>query len=264
MTAGAELSTVDERVLFSRWTELHEEAVRTALVRRFLPLARSVARRYAHSSVPLDDLEQVASLGLLKAIDRFDPARGLAFSTFAVPTILGELKHYLRDSTWAVHVPRGAQERARKVETGVRLLSSRTGQSPTVGELAQHLSFSNEHVLDGLEIARARAAIPLDAPHSSDDGTAGSLTDLLGTADPRLALADTAATVSRAVERLTERERRILHLRFSEDLTQAEIAARLGISQMHVCRLLRGSVQRLEAELAPSWRSPRRDQPDGR
>ena len=248
--AGANLDTVDLRALFSRWIQFEDEAARVALVMRFLPLARSVARRYRYSGVPLEDLEQVASLGLLKAIDRFEPARGLAFTTFAVPTILGELQHYFRDTGWAVHVPRGAQERARKVEAAVRLLASQTGHSPTAGEVAEHLGFSTEDVLDGLEIAQARAAIPLEAPCGGDDDSGSSYTDFLGGPDPRLALADTAATVSCAVERLPQRERRILHLRFVEDLTQAEIAAQIGVSQMHVCRLLRRSVQRLARALS--------------
>jgi RNA polymerase sigma-B factor len=250
LTAGAKLDTADLRALFSRWTQFADETARVALVERFLPLARSVARRYMPSGVPLDDLEQVASLGLLKAIDRFEPARGLAFTTFAIPTILGELNHYVRDAGWAVHVPRSAQERARKVEVAVRVLTSQTGHSPTVSEVAGHLGFSTENVLDGLEIAQARAAIPLDAPRRSDDNGAGSSTDFLGGPDPRLALADNTATVSRAVERLPQRERRILHFRFVEDLTQAEIAVRIGISQMHVSRLLRRSVQQLAPALA--------------
>jgi RNA polymerase sigma-B factor len=250
MTVAARLDAVDPCVLCSRWTELHDEAARVALVKRFLPLARSLARRYARQSLALEDLEQVASIGLLKAIDRFEPAQGLAFTTFAVPTILGELKHYIRDTGWAVHVPRGAQERAGKVEAGVRLLSSRTGRSPTVSELGQHLGFCDEHVLDGLEIAQAHATVPLDATRASDDDAGSSYMEFLGQADSRLALADTAVSVSRALERLPERERRILHLRFAEDLTQAEIAVRIGISQMHVCRLLRRLVKHLGKELA--------------
>jgi RNA polymerase sigma-B factor len=249
VTAGARLDTVDPCVLCLRWTQDHDEAARTALVKRFLPLARSLARRYARPSVAIEDLEQVACIGLLKSIDRFEPSRGLAFTTFAVPTILGELKHYSRATAWAVHVPRGAQERAGKVEAGVRLLSSATGRAPTVGELAQHLGFSSEQVLDGLEIAQAHAALPIDAPRASDGYSGGSYMDLLGNSDPRLAQAETV-TLTSAVERLPERERRILHLRFTEDLTQAEIATRVGISQMHVSRLLRTSVQRLSQELA--------------
>jgi len=249
-TTGAGLDAVDPGVLCARWTQFRDEAARVALVKRFLPLTRSLARRYASPTAPLEDLEQVASIGLLKAIDRFEPARGLAFTTFAVPTILGELKHYRRATGWAVHVPRGAQERSRMVEAGVRLLSKTNGHAPTVSELAQHLGCSSEHVLDGLEIAQARASVPLDAPRASNDGFGGSYMDLLGQADPGLALADTAATVSSAVDRLPKRERRILHLRFVEDLTQAEIGVRIGISQMHVCRLLRAAVRRLGNDLA--------------
>jgi RNA polymerase sigma-B factor len=246
----ARLDTSDPSVLCSRWTEFHDEGARLTLVKRFLPLARQLARRYERPAVPIEDLEQVASIGLLKAIDRFEPARGLAFTTFAVPTILGELRHYLRDTGWAVHVPRSAQDRARKVNAAVQQLSSQTGRSPTVSEVAEHLGFSSEDVLDGLEIAQAHAAVPLDASRPDDTGARGTVMDLLGETDPRLALADATATVSRAVERLPQRERRILHLRFAEDLTQAEIASRVGVSQMHVCRLLRGSVQHLGRELA--------------
>jgi RNA polymerase sigma-B factor len=247
--ADARLDAADPGVLWSRWTQLRDEPARVALVKRFLPLARSLARRYVRSTVPLDDLEQVASIGLLKAIDRFEPDRELAFSTYAVPTILGELRRYLRDTGWAVHVPRSAQERASKVEAGVTALSAKTGRSPTVSELARHLGFSDEHVLDGLEVARAHATVPLDPSPVNDDDTRGSYMEQLGSADPALARADMAASVSRAIDRLPERERRILHLRFVEDLTQAEIAAQIGVSQMHVCRLLRRSVQRLATEL---------------
>jgi len=249
-SAGTRLDTVDSCVLCSRWIEFHDEAARVALVKRFRPLVRSLARRYVRPTVPLEDLEQVASIGLLKAIDRFEPDRGLAFTTFAVPKILGEMKHYLRDTGWAVHVPRGSQERARTVEAGVSLLTKQTGRAPTVGELAQHCGFSDEHVLDGLEISQAQASVSLDAPSARDEGTGGSRLEFLGGDDPGLALADTASTVSRAVEHLPKRERRILHMRFTEDLTQAEIAARIGVSQMHVCRLLRASVQLLGDHLA--------------
>jgi RNA polymerase sigma-B factor len=249
LTADVKRTTVGLHALFSRWTRFHDEAARLALVRRFLPLARSLARRYGYSGVPLEDLEQVASLGLLKAIDRFEPARGLAFTSFAVPTILGELQHYLRDTSWAVHVPRGAQERAGKVEAAVRVLTSQTGRSPTVAELARDLGLTDEDVLDGLEIGQAHAAVSLDAPCTVDDDTTGSLMDVLEEANPLLALADTAASVSRAVEQLPKLERRILHLRFAEDLTQTEIARRIGISQVDVSRLLRRSVRRLQEKL---------------
>lgn len=212
---------------------------------RFLPLARSLARRYARSSAPLEDLVQVASFGLVKAIDRFDPARGRAFSSFAVPTILGELRRHFRDSGWAVHVPRGAQERARKVEVAEQLLADQTGRSPTVGELARYLGVSEEEVLDGLETAQAYAAVSLDAPRATVDEAQWSYLDIVGADDHDLALVDASLTLGTAIEQLQKRERRILHLRFVEDLTQTEIAERIGSSQMQVCRVLRRSLQRL-------------------
>jgi RNA polymerase sigma-B factor len=232
-------------VLFWRWRQCHDERARGALVERFLPLARSLARRYARSTAPLEDLVQVASFGLVKAIDRFDPARGRAFSSFAVPTILGELRRHFRDSGWAVHVPRGAQERARKVEVAEQLLADQTGRSPTVGELARYLGVSEEEVLDGLETAQAYAAVSLDAPRATVDEAQWSYLDIVGADDHDLALVDASLTLGTAIEQLPKRERRILHLRFVEDLTQTEIAERIGSSQMQVCRLLRRSLQRL-------------------
>jgi RNA polymerase sigma-B factor len=244
-SGAAGIDTADPGVLFLRWTELHDERAREALVKRFLPLARTLARRYARSSEPLEDLVQVASLGLLKAIDRFDPALGLAFSSYAVPTILGELRRYFRDTSWAGHVPRGAQERARKVETAGQLLAGQTGRSPAVGELARYLGVSDEEVLDGVETSQAHAAVSLDAPRATDDGLEKSYADTIGEEDHSLALVDPTVTVSTAIKQLPKREQWILHLRFVEDLTQAEIARRIGVSQMHVSRLLRRSLQRL-------------------
>jgi RNA polymerase sigma-B factor len=232
-------------VLFLRWTQFHDERAREALVKRFLPLARSLARRYARSSEPLEDLVQVASLGLLKAIDRFDPALGLAFSSYAVPTILGELKRYFRDTSWAVHVPRSAQERARKVEAAGHLLAGQTGRSPAVGELARYLGVSDEEVLDGLETSQAHAAVSLDAPGATDDGVGKSYADTIAEQDHGLGIVDAAVPISTAIAQLPKREQWILHLRFIEDLTQAEIAGRIGVSQMQVSRLLRRSLQRM-------------------
>ncbi len=243
---GFDFETADPEELFLRWRQLHDERARGALVERFLPLARSLARRYARSSVPFEDLVQVASFGLVQAIDRFDPARGLAFSSFAVPTILGELKHYFRDSGWAVHVPRGARDRARKVEVAEQALAGQTGRAPTVGELARYLGVSEEEVLEGIETAQAYAAVSLDAPRGTAvDGASVSCLDTVGTDDRALAIVDTSVTVGAAIERLPARERVALHLRFAEDLTQNEIAERLGVSQMQVSRLLRRSLQRL-------------------
>ena len=237
--------TIGSGELFARWYEDHDVRARDALIERFLPLARKLARRYAGSNEPYDDLVQVASLGLVKAVERFDPTRGFAFSSFAVPTIVGELKRYFRDSAWALHVDRSAQELARKIADARREVSLRQGRSPTVPELAEYLEISEEAVLDGLQTNEAYDTVSLDAPRAGSDEEAENRLEGLGGQDDRLDLVDDQATVFAAAQHLPERERRILYLRFGEDLTQAEIARRIGVSQMQVSRLLRKSVQRL-------------------
>jgi RNA polymerase sigma-B factor len=231
--------------LFRRWRQQRDRHARDELIARFLPLARKLARRYAQSSEPYEDLVQVASLGLVKAVERFDPDRGFAFSSFAVPTIVGELKRYFRDTAWALHVDRGAQERARKITDAQQKLSSGTGRMPTVNEIAQYLEISQEDVLDGLQTSEAYGAISLDAPLAGEDDEESSRLDSIGTADERLELVDDHATIFAAAKHLPTREREILYLRFNEDLTQSEIADRVGVSQMQVSRLLRRSLLRL-------------------
>jgi RNA polymerase sigma-B factor len=231
--------------LFDRWHRFGDRRARDELIERFLPLARKLARRYLRSSEPYDDLVQVASLGLVKAVERFDPGRGYAFTSFAVPTIVGELKRYFRDSGWALHVDRGAQELARKVSEAGQVLSSRSGRPPTVGELAQYLERSNEDVLEGLQIAEAYDAISLDAPAVNNGDRLASRLELIGDLDERLELIDDRATIFAAARHLPERARQILYLRFGEDLTQTEIAAIVGVSQMQVSRLLRRSLAHL-------------------
>lgn len=241
---------VDTAELFERWRRGQDRQARDALIERFLPLARKLARRYAQSSEPYEDLVQVASLGLVKAVERFDPDRGFAFSSFAVPTIVGELKRYFRDTAWSVHVDRSAQERARKITDAQQKLSARTGRAPTVPELAEYLELSQEEVLEGLQAAEAYGAMSLDAPFSNgEDDEEGSRLDAMGVEDARLLLVDDHATIFGAARHLPAREREILYLRFGEDLTQSEIAERVGVSQMQVSRLLRRSLQRLR-ELA--------------
>lgn len=236
---------VGSEELFQSWRVHGNRHARDELVERFLPLARKLARRYAQSSEPFEDLVQVASLGLVKAVERFDPARGYAFSSFAVPTIVGELKRYFRDTAWALHVDRGAQERARKITDAEQKLSSRTGRAPTVAELAQYLELSQEEVLDGLQTAEAYGAVSLDAPVSGEEDEESSRLDSLGSEDAELRRADDIATIFAAARHLPARERQILFLRFGQDLTQSEIADQVGISQMQVSRLLRRSLQRL-------------------
>ena len=231
--------------LFRRWRRYGDRRARDELIERFLPLARKLARRYVPSSEPYEDLVQVASLGLVKAVERFDPDRGFAFTSFAVPTIVGELKRYFRDTGWALHVDRGAQERARRVLEAQREISGASGRTPTIDEIAQYLEWSQEEVLDGLQTAEAYGTVSLDAPiGSEEDGTPTRL-EAIGGDDERLALIDERATIFAAAMCLPERERRILFLRFGEDLTQSEIADRIGVSQMQVSRLLRRALQRL-------------------
>jgi RNA polymerase sigma-B factor len=231
--------------LFERWRRHRDRRARDELVARFLPLARKLARRYAQSGESYEDLVQVASLGLVKAVERFDPDRGFAFMSFAVPTIVGELKRHFRDTAWALHVDRGAQERARKLLDAQQQISAQTGRPARVDELAQFLELSQEEVLDGLQTAEAYDAVSLDAPISGHDEELSSRAETLGGEDERLALIDVQATIFAAAKHLPHREREILYLRFGEDLTQSQIAARLEISQMQVSRLLRRSLQRL-------------------
>jgi RNA polymerase sigma-B factor len=231
--------------LFDRWRRYHDIRARDELIARFLPLARKLARRYVSASEPYDDLVQVASLGLVKAVERFDPERGFAFTSFAVPTIVGELKRYFRDTAWALHVDRSAQERARKIAEAREEVAAHTGRPPTVNELAQYLELSEEEVLDGLQTAEAYDAISLDAPMANDDAEMSSRLEVIGSEDQRLELVDTQATIFAAAKHLPAREREILYLRFGEDLTQSQIADRVGVSQMQVSRLLRRSLQRL-------------------
>jgi RNA polymerase sigma-B factor len=242
---GVPVRATASPALFRRWRRDRDRRARDELIERFLPLARKLARRYVPSSEPYEDLVQVASLGLVKAVERFDPDRGFAFTSFAVPTIVGELKRYFRDTGWALHVDRGAQERARKVVDAQQQISGRTGRLPTIDELAQFLEFSQEEVLEGLQTAEAYGAISLDAPVAGDEDGTQSRLEAIGDEDERLELVDRQATIFAAAKCLPERERRILFLRFGEDLTQSEIADRVGVSQMQVSRLLRRSLQRL-------------------
>jgi RNA polymerase sigma-B factor len=231
--------------LFDRWCVRRDRRARDELIERFLPLARKLARRYAQSSEPYEDLVQVASLGLVKAVERFDPGRGFAFTSFAVPTIVGELKRHFRDTAWALHVDRSAQERARKITDAQQQLTAASGRPPRIDELAQYLELSEEEVLEGLQTAEAYDAISLDAPVAGDDEDLATRLELTGAEDARLDLIDQHATIFAAARHLPVRERQILYLRFGEDLTQSQIAARIGISQMQVSRLLRRSLHRL-------------------
>lgn len=238
---------VTDAQLLARYAESRDPRLREALVERFLPLARSIAKRYRKAEEPFDDLLQVASLGLLKAIDRFDPARGIAFSSFAVPTIVGELRRHFRDRCWSVRPPRELQERALEVDKYRTELTSRLGRAPSVREIGQALELSDEQVLEALQAQQGMRATSLDAPRGNGDDHDATLGDATGTLDPELARAEHRATLSRLFERLDERERRVLQLRFEEDLTQEQIGKIVGVSQMQVSRIIRGAVAKLAA-----------------
>ncbi|MDX6690759.1 MAG: polymerase sigma-B factor [Solirubrobacteraceae bacterium] len=217
---------------------------RDDLVEEFLPLAHSMARRYAHSGEPLEDLMQVASLALVKAIDRFDPARGVAFSSFAVPTILGELKRHFRDRSWTVRPPRDLQELSLRVDRMATRLSQQLDRAPTVPELAEALGSTDELVLEALQARSARGALSFEAP-TGREGEQVALQDVFGASDDGFALAETRVVVDGLLAGLSQRNREILRMRFEEDLTQAEIGAEFGVSQMQVSRIIRQSLEQL-------------------
>jgi len=238
---------VPTQTLFRRWHERRDERAREELVRQYLPLARKLARRYRGAREPLDDLEQVASLGLVKAIDRYDASRGIGFQHFAAPTILGELKRYFRDSGWAVHMPRGIQELALRVAQAERQLAAKTGREPTYNEIAEFLEISVVEVLEAAEAAAAHHAVSFDTPHDDGDGDAGTLGDSIGAIDERFALITLTASIAPAARRLSDRDRRVLALRFVEDRTQSEIADEVGVSQMQISRILSKALRQLSA-----------------
>ncbi len=236
----------DEGVLLRRFARERSPAAREELTERFMPLARRLASRYAGGAEPMDDLVQVASVGLMKAIDRYDPDRGTTFSTFAVPTILGELKRHFRDRGWSVHVPRDIQERILKVERALAEMPSRLGRSPSVHEVAERLAMSDEQVLEAMHAAQGHHAMSLDArnPQTGSDDPA-PLADRIGEADPGYETVEYGVAIRPALRQIGERDRLVLYLRFVEDMTQSEIASRVGVSQMHVSRILRTTLDYL-------------------
>lgn len=233
------------RTLATRAREGDEQA-REALIEEHLPLARSLARRYRRGNESLDDLVQVASVGLIKAVDRFDPSLGHSFSTFAQPTIVGELLRHFRDTGWGVHVARGTQELALKVRTAAQRHEAETGTAPTPRQLAEQIGADLEAVVEALGALANRTALSLATPAGSDH-TEGetTLADTLGTADSGYDDAEARAVLDPAMRHLPPRERKILWMRFVADMTQSEIATQIGVSQMQISRLLRQSLDRL-------------------
>ncbi|HUR22869.1 MAG TPA: SigB/SigF/SigG family RNA polymerase sigma factor [Acidimicrobiales bacterium] len=236
----------DLRRKFAEFAVGRDTGLRSELIEAHLGLAEYLARRFSNRGEPLDDLVQVASVGLLKAVDRFDPDRGVEFSTYATHTVVGELKRHFRDKGWAVRAPRRMQELYLRLGKVVSTLSQELGRSPTIPELAAEAQVSEEEVLEALEAGQAYRFSSLDAPSPGDDD-GDSLGAHLGAVDPLMADAEHRMALTPLIARLPQREQTIIHLRFFEGLTQSEIASRLGISQMHVSRLLARSLAKLRA-----------------
>ena len=237
-----------ERLLFLRYRATGDPATKELLVKRNLRLAASVAARYSRSSVSHDDRMQLASIALLKAIERFDPDRGVAFSSFAVPTMVGELQRYFRDHTWTVRPPRDLQERVLRLEREADALAGELGRSPTGQELARTTGLSVEAILETLEAARARGSVSLDQPVGPDQSE--TLAATIGAEDGQFRRVENAVLAEDLLSELTPRERQVMRLRFEQDLTQSEIGELVGCSQMHVSRIIRAALDQLSTSAA--------------
>jgi RNA polymerase sigma-B factor len=241
---ASDLHTETEAALFDRWRRRGDERAHAELVNRHLPLVRQLARRYAYTSEPIDDLVQVGSVGLLQALSRYDARVGSTFKAYAVPTILGELRRHFRDTAWSVHLPRSLQERTRAVQVAISALQSSLGRSPTIAEIAARVGATSEQVIEAMEARLAYRVESLDAP--AEPGDERERWHSAGAIDGGFDTAEQSAFLSRALNALPDRERDLVRLRFEEDLSQSEIGRRLGISQMHVSRLLRRALARME------------------
>jgi RNA polymerase sigma-B factor len=249
-------SPVSERELWRRFTGHRDQAARAELIALYMPLARRMASRYAGVSEPYDDLLQVASLGLLNAVDRFDASRGTPFAGFAKPTILGELKRHFRDKVWTVRVPRSVHDRMGEIEKATEKLTLEKGRPPSVEELAEQVGIEAAQVLEVLEAQHNRKPLSLDAPPVGEDPEDASGAEWVGRPDGNFDLVEDRIAMEAVLPVLGEREREVLRLRFAEELPQTEIALRIGCSQMHISRLLRRSLDKLrdaaEGEVAVS------------
>jgi RNA polymerase sigma-B factor len=256
-TPGPAEQLAAEDELLRRFARTRDPAVMEEIVRRFMPFARSLALRYRGGTEQMDDLVQVANLGLVQAIERFDPDRGAAFKSFAAPTILGELKRHFRDRVWNLRLPRGLQERILKLESAATELTGKLERPPTVRELAEALKMDETEVLDAFEAIQTRRTLSFDQPvtvvGTPEEGTVG---EQVGTDDPHYEGVEDLAAVQASLPGLTEREVLALRLRFVEDLTQSQIAERIGCSQVHVSRILRGALQRLRDRAEPEAEEP--------
>ncbi len=252
--ASAPSALCDNQTLFVRWHEHRDQGARQELIHRFMPLARKLASRYMNPHELFEDLIQVASIGLLGAVDRFDPNRGVKFPSFAIPSILGELKRHFRGTAWSVHVPRRVQELALQVDKATREIVGTSGRAPSVQTLSEYLELSTEDVITGLDAGAAHYSVSLDAPQRPAEGESEpeALGDQLGDEDERFGMVDAALSLSAAFANLPQPERQALSLRVNHDMKQSEIARRLGCSQMQVSRLLRRATSRLTELIEPA------------
>lgn len=246
---GERLAAVPERELLRRVHDEHDPLAREEMITRYLPLVRSLARRFSSRGQPVEDLVQVGSIGLIKAIDRFDTSRGVELSTYATPTILGEIKRYFRDKGWAVKVPRALQDLNIRLNKVIEQLTVELNRSPTIPEMAEACSATEEEVLEALESGRAYNSLSIYSNGTSEDDDGLELLDFLGTQESAYELVEQRRYLAPAMGRLEDRERLILHLRFFEGMTQTQIATRVGISQMHVSRLIRKSIEVLRQHM---------------
>jgi len=244
------LGDLPERELLRRVHDEGDLPARDELITRYLPLVRSLARRFAARGQSVEDLTQVGSIGLIKAIDRFDTNRGVELSTYATPTVMGEIKRYFRDKGWAVKVPRALQDLNVRLNKVIEQLTVELKRSPTIADMAEACGVSEEDVLEALESGRAYSSLSIYGGSSSDDDDAFAILDSLGTEEREYELVEQRRFLAPAMVKLDERERLILHLRFFEGMTQTQIAARVGISQMHVSRLIRKSLELLRSSMA--------------
>jgi RNA polymerase sigma-B factor len=244
------VTETDRRALLRAYREKGDTAARDRLIESFIPVVRSIAYRYAGRGEQIDDLEQVASVGLIKAIERFDLDRDVELMTYVFPTVVGELKRHFRDRGWSVTVPRRLKELHYRLSRLIEELTATLGRSPTIAELAEETGVDEEEVVEALEVGRAYASRSLTRALEGDEGGGAELIDLIDDEERGYEAAENRELLASGLRTLDERERRIIHLRFVDGLTQSQIAVEIGISQMHVSRLIRRALEKLSAEIA--------------
>jgi RNA polymerase sigma-B factor len=247
-----------DTALLRRYHEQGDLAARDELIEQYMSLVRSLARRYAYRGEQLDDLVQIGAIGLIKAIDRFDMSRGVELTTYATPNIIGEIKRHFRDKGWAVRVPRGLQELSVQLSRLVEQLTVQLGRSPTIAEIAKEAGVEEEQVLEAIESGRAYSSVSLSAGSVGDEESDLDPLETIGSEEHMYEVSEDRAVLEPGFRVLDDRERRILHLRFFEGLTQSQIAAQIGISQMHVSRLIRRALEKIREEIAGDEDEPQR------